>query len=103
MLAVAAFIAAAALDHNKRNYGIYRRKMDMKTNYNPENNERIEGKSVQSVLSAARVRFGGNYLVLNTQAYNNPHWIAEYNGPTKGNAGIQEDTRGISTGTANFI
>ncbi|OFD78384.1 MULTISPECIES: hypothetical protein [Bacillus cereus group] len=75
----------------------------MKTNYNPENNERIEGKSVQSVLSAARVRFGGNCLVLNTQTYNNPHWIAEYNGPTKGNAGIDDVTRSISPGGADLM
>ena len=30
-------------------------------------------------MAAARVRFGGNYLVMNTQTYNDPHWKAVYN------------------------
>lgn len=51
----------------------------MKTNYDPNNGEQIEGKSIHDVMAAARVRFGGNYLVMNTQTYNDPHWKAVYN------------------------
>ncbi|MGG0723761.1 hypothetical protein [Bacillus mycoides] len=68
----------------------------MKTNYDASNGERIEGPKVAEVLKAARIRFGGNYLVMNTQTYNDPHWKAIYNGPTKGNAGIKEDTRWLN-------
>ncbi|MGN4539966.1 hypothetical protein [Bacillus cereus group sp. MYBK95-2] len=69
--------------------------MEKKTNYDAMNGETIQGKDVGNVLNAARVRFGGNYLVINTQTYNDPHWKAIYNGPTKGNAGIPDDTRWI--------
>lgn len=30
----------------------------MKTNYDPNNGEQIEGKSIHDVMAAARVRFG---------------------------------------------
>ncbi|MED2031198.1 hypothetical protein P4V74_07880 [Bacillus thuringiensis] len=70
--------------------------MEMKTNYDPNNGERIEGKAIHSVLSAARDRYGENYLVRNVQTYDNPHWVAEYNGTTKGNAGIHDDMRSLS-------
>ena len=34
----------------------------MKTNYDPNNGEQIEGKSIHDVMAAARVRFGGIIL-----------------------------------------
>ncbi|MBE5108378.1 hypothetical protein IGI01_24940 [Bacillus thuringiensis] len=101
VLAVAAFIAAAALDHNKRKhtklkYVIKKGKSKMKTNYDPNNGETIEGPKVAEVVAAARVRFGRNYLVMNTQTYNNPHWKAVYN-TAKGDAGLSAHERRLNT------
>ncbi|EJS07399.1 hypothetical protein S3E15_00338 [Bacillus mycoides] len=75
----------------------------MKTNYNPHNEERIEGPNVSEVLQAAFKRYGHeNYIAMNVQTYDNPHWIAETR-IQKGNAGIVEDPRGISSRFADSI
>ncbi|EJS03424.1 hypothetical protein [Bacillus mycoides] len=107
VLAVAAFIAAAALDHVEHKHAEQNRtkpkqaikkqgkskgKSKMKENYDPNNGETIEGKSIHNVVAAARVRFGGNYLVMNTQTYNDPHWKAIYN-TAKGDAGMSSHER----------
>ncbi|PGM81831.1 hypothetical protein CN957_10085 [Bacillus cereus] len=97
VLAVAAFIAAAALDHvkqkhTKSKHANKKGKSKMKENYNPNNGETIEGKSIHDVVAAARVRFGGNYLVMNTQTYNDPHWKAIFN-TAKGDGGISSHER----------
>ncbi|MDF9556300.1 hypothetical protein [Bacillus tropicus] len=60
----------------------------MKMNYNPNNNERIEGPKVDKVLRAAYERYGyENYIARNVQTRDNAHWIAERL-VIKGNAGI---------------
>ncbi|MCC2327982.1 hypothetical protein [Bacillus wiedmannii] len=103
VLAVATFIAAAALGHiehkrveqnrtESKHAVKKRRKSKMKTNYDPNNGEQIEGKSIHDVMAAARVRFGGNYLVMNTQTYNDPHWKAVYN-MAKGDGGLSSHER----------
>ncbi|WP_257209087.1 hypothetical protein [Bacillus cereus] len=99
---MAAFIAAAALGHTEQNrtkskqairkQGKSKGKSKMKTNYDPNNGEQIEGKSIHDVIAAARVRFGGNYLVMNTQTYNDPHWKAIYN-TAKGDGGMSAHER----------
>ncbi|PEF10239.1 hypothetical protein CON23_21220 [Bacillus thuringiensis] len=112
VLAAVAFIAAAALGHTEQNrtkskhaikkQGKSKGKSKMKTNYDPNNGEQIEGKSIHDVVAAARVRFGGNYLVMNTQTYNDPHWKAIYN-TAKGDGGMSAHERSLSEGGKNLM
>ncbi|PGD87930.1 hypothetical protein COM47_05910 [Bacillus wiedmannii] len=106
VLAVAMFIAAAALDHVEHKHaerkhverkqgkskGNRKMRKENAINYDPNNGEPIEGPKVVEVVAAARVRFGGNYLVMNTQTYNDPHWKAVYN-TAKGDGGISSHER----------
>ncbi|WP_258397561.1 hypothetical protein [Bacillus sp. SRB_331] len=89
MLAVAAFIAAAALDHVEHKHAEQNR---TKSKQAIKKQGKSKGKSIHNVVAAARVRFGGNYLVMNTQTYNDPHWKAIYN-TAKGDAGMSSHER----------